>query len=49
MEITLDKKGDVAPIKMDDGKRNAITLQAVKDLNDALDKVEIESKALVIP
>ncbi len=48
MEITLDKKGDVALIKMDDGKRNAITLQAVKDLNDALDKVEIESKALVI-
>ena len=37
MEVSLDIQDDVALIKMDDGKKNAITLSAVDGLNEAQD------------
>jgi len=48
MEISLDIQDDIALIKMDDGKKNAITQQAVDDLNSALDKSEADAKAIVL-
>ena len=48
MEVSLDIQDDVALIKMDDGKKNAITLSAVDGLNEALDKSEADAKAIVL-
>lgn len=48
MDISIDLEGDVALIKMDDGKKNAITLDALASLNDALDKADAEAKAIVL-
>jgi enoyl-CoA hydratase len=48
MEISVEKRGDVALITMDDGKKNAITEQALADLNAAFDKAEADAKAVVL-
>ncbi len=48
MSITLDIKDGVALITMDDGKKNAITLDALGELEDALDKAEVDAKAVVL-
>ena len=42
MDIAIDLQDDVALITMDDGKKNAIDLQALADLNVALDKAEAD-------
>lgn len=48
MDIAIDVQGEVALITMDDGKKNAIDLQALADLNVALDKAEADAKAVVL-
>ena len=48
MDVTLDVIDRVAKIRMDDGKKNAITRAAVADLGAALDEAEAKSDALVL-
>jgi enoyl-CoA hydratase len=48
MDIEIDLQDEVALITMDDGKKNAIDLQALADLNTALDKAAADSKAVVL-
>ncbi len=48
MDISIDLQDDVALVTMDDGKKNAITLDALADLNVALDKAEADAKAVVL-
>ena len=48
MQITTELHGDVAIVTMDDGKKNAITPQALTDLNAAFDRAESEAKAVVL-
>lgn len=48
MNVSIDMQEDVALITMDDGKKNAITLEALADLNEALDKAEADAKAVVL-
>ena len=48
MNIDLAITEDVALITMDDGKKNAITVEALKDLNAALDKAEADARAIVL-
>jgi enoyl-CoA hydratase len=45
MDISIDRQEDVALITMDDGKKNAITQQALVDLNAAFDEAEAGAKA----
>ena len=47
MSITLEQKGDIALITMDDGKANAISHAALDGLNKALDD-SADAKAVVI-
>ena len=48
MDIGLDLRDDVALITLDDGKKNAITPDALADLNVAFDKAEADAKAVVL-
>ncbi len=48
MKITLEMRDGVALISLDDGKKNAITLDAVAELNAALDDAEAEAGAIVL-
>ncbi len=48
MDISLDLADGLACIRMDDGKKNAITPAAVADLSQALDEAEAEADALVL-
>ena len=48
MQITTQLRGDVALITMDDAKKNAITPQAIADLNAALDRAEADANAVVL-
>ena len=48
MDVSLDLQDDVALITMDDGKKNAITTEALADLNVAMDKAEADAKAVVL-
>lgn len=48
MNIDLSVTGDIALIKMDDGKKNAVTLDSVQRLNTALDEADDKAKAIVI-
>lgn len=48
MDVSIDLEQDVALITMDDGKKNAITPQALADLNAALDKAEADARAVVL-
>lgn len=48
MNVTLNLSDDLACITLDDGKKNAITTEAVTDINDALDEADEKAKAIVI-
>ena len=48
MSATVEIQNDVALIRMDDGKANAINFEMVAALNDALDKAEAGAKAIVL-
>lgn len=48
MNVTTATHGDVALITMDDGKKNAITPEALTDLNAALDEAEASAGAVVL-
>ena len=48
MSATIEIQNDVALIRMDDGKANAINFEMVAALNAALDKAEVEAKAVVL-
>ena len=48
MSATIDIQNDIALIRMDDGKANAINFEMVAALNEALDKAEAEAKAIVL-
>ncbi len=48
MSATLDIQGDVAIIKMDDGKANVINQAMIAALNAALDEAEAKAKAIVL-
>ncbi len=48
MKITTERHGDVALITMDDGKKNAMTPDALARLSSALDEAEAGSGAVVL-
>ena len=48
MQISTRTEGGVALIAMDDGKKNAITHQALADLNVAFDRAESDAEAVVL-
>lgn len=48
MSATIDIQNDIALIRMDDGKANAINFEMLAALNAALDKAESEAKAIVL-
>jgi enoyl-CoA hydratase len=48
MSATIDISNDIALIRMDDGKANAINFEMLAALNDALDKAEADTKAIVL-
>ncbi len=48
MRVSLDTSDGVACVRMDDGKKNAITPSAIRDLNAALDEAEVKADALVL-
>ncbi len=48
MSATIDIQNDIALIRMDDGKANAINFAMVDALNAALDTAEAEAKAIVL-
>ena len=48
MSATIEIQNDIALIRMDDGKANAINFEMVAALNAALDKAEVEAKAVVL-
>jgi enoyl-CoA hydratase len=48
MPATVEIQNDIALIRMDDGKANAINFEMLAALNEALDKAEAEAKAVVL-
>ena len=48
MSATVQITDDIALIRMDDGKANAINFEMITALNAALDKAEAEAKAIVL-
>jgi len=48
MPVTTTIDNDIALIRMDDGKANAINFEMLAALNEALDKAEAEAKAIVL-
>jgi enoyl-CoA hydratase len=48
MSATIEITNDIALIRMDDGKANAINFEMLATLNEALDKAEAEAKAIVL-
>jgi enoyl-CoA hydratase len=48
MPVSITVQNDIALIRMDDGKANAINFDMVAALNDALDTAETEAKAVVL-
>jgi enoyl-CoA hydratase len=48
MTVTLDIQGNVALVRMDDGKANVINPAMVEALNGALDEAEAKAKAIVL-
>ena len=48
MSISVDIQSDVAVIRMDDGKANAVNFAQMEALNRALDQAESEAKAIVL-
>jgi enoyl-CoA hydratase len=48
MSATVEITNDIALIRMDDGKANAINFEMISALNAALDTAEAEAKAIVL-
>ena len=48
MNVTLELTDTIALITLDDGKKNAITLDAIRDINTALDEAEADAAAIVL-
>jgi enoyl-CoA hydratase len=48
MSATVEINNDIALIRMDDGKANAINFEMIAALNAVLDKAEAEAKAIVL-
>lgn len=48
MSATVEIANDIALIRMDDGKANAINFEMIAALNTALDTAEAEAKAIVL-
>ncbi len=48
MRVSIDVQNDVALIRMDDGKANAINFEMLDALNQALDAAEGQAKAIVL-
>ena len=48
MEVTLDITDGVGRIRLDDGKKNAIGLQTLADIDEALDEAEAKAGAIVL-
>ncbi len=48
MDVSLDLQDQVALITMDDGKKNAITPDALAEINTAFDKAEADAGAVVL-
>ena len=48
MDITLDITDGVGLIRFDDGKKNAFTLDGIKNLSGAFDEAEANAKAIVL-
>lgn len=48
MDISLDITDDVGLIRFDDGKKNAFTIDGIKDLTGAFDEAEANAKAIVL-
>ena len=48
LDVTLELSQNIALITLDDGKKNAITLDAISDINSALDKAEADAGAIVL-
>jgi enoyl-CoA hydratase len=48
MSATVEINNDIALIRMDDGKANAINFDMVNALNAALDTAEADAKAIVL-
>ena len=48
MSATIEIQNDIALIRMDDGKANAINFEMVAALNEALDKAEAGANAIVL-
>ncbi len=48
MSATLEMRGDVGVIKLDDGKRNAVNHTLLDSLNAALDEAEGKAKCVVL-
>jgi enoyl-CoA hydratase len=48
MSATIEITSDIALIRMDDGKANAINFEMIAALNAALDKADAEAKAIVL-
>jgi len=48
MDVSLEFSDGIACVRMDDGKKNAIDLAAVRDLHEALDETEAKADALVL-
>ena len=48
MPVSIELRGAVALIRMDDGKANAINFEMIAALNDAVDQAEAGAKAIVL-
>ena len=48
MDISIDLQDDVALVTLDDGKKNAITADALVALDAAFDKADADAKAVVL-
>lgn len=48
MPVTLETKNDIALVRMDDGKANALSYALMDALDAALDRAEREAKAVIL-
>jgi len=48
MDVTLELSDTIALITLNDGKKNAITLDAIRNINTALDEAEADASAIVL-
>ena len=48
MDVTLELSDTIALITLNDGKKNAITLDAIRNTNTALDEAEADASAIVL-